>query len=113
MVFAELSGDIALSFEQRGNGRIFFFHAFGCTRQADLGQAGSDGGLSGDEGGTARGAGLLAVPVGEKRALFGDAVDVGRPVTHHAQIVGADVELPDIVTPDDEDIRFLGGCLCH
>ena len=113
MVLAELSGHVALRFEQCGNGRIFFLHAFGCTRQADLGQAGPDGGLSGDEGGAARGAGLLAVPVGEKRALFGDAVDVGCLVTHHSHVVRADVELPDIVTPDDKDIRFLGGCLCH
>src|SRR5262249_56709574 len=40
--------------------------------------------LAGDERGAAGGAGLLAVIVGEDRALGGDAVDVGRAVAHHA-----------------------------
>ena len=53
------------------------------------------------------GAALLAVPVGEQRTLGGDAVDVGRLVAHHAVVVGADVELADVVAPDDDDVRLL------
>ena len=40
---------------------------------------------------------------------LGDAVDVGRLVAHHAVVVGADVELADVVAPDDEDVRLGGG----
>jgi hypothetical protein len=45
---------------------------------------------------------------------LGDAVDVGRLVAHHAVVVGADVELADVVAPDDEDViatryRIAGG----
>jgi hypothetical protein len=76
--------------------------------QADLRQARADRRLAGDEGGAAGGAALLAVPVGEDRAFLADAVDVGRLVAHHAHVVGADVELADVVAPDDQDVRLLG-----
>ena len=36
-----------------------------------------------------------------------DAVNVWSLVAHHAHVVGADVELADVVTPEDEDIGFL------
>ena len=36
-----------------------------------------------------------------------DAVNVRRLVAHHAHVVGADVELADVITPDDEDVGFL------
>ena len=49
---------------------------------------------------------LLAVIVGEQRALVGDAVDVGRAVAHHAAVVGADVPVADVVAHDDEDVRL-------
>ena len=39
---------------------------------------------------------------------LGDAVDVGRPVAHHAAVVGADVEPADVVAPDDEDVGLAG-----
>ena len=87
--------------------RVFLLHALRRARQADLGQAGADRRLPGNERGAAGGAALLAVPVGEQRAFFGDAVDVGRLVTHHALVVGADVEPADVVAPDDEDVGFL------
>ena len=54
------------------------------ARQADLGQPGADRRLAGDERGAAGRAALLAVPVGEPRALLGDAVDVGRAIAHDA-----------------------------
>ena len=38
---------------------------------------------------------------------LGDAVDVRRLVAHHAHVVGADVELADVVAPDDEDVGLL------
>jgi hypothetical protein len=44
-----------------------------------------------------------------KRFIFhskvnGEAVDVRGLISHHAEVVGADVELADIVAPDDKNI---------
>ena len=106
VVLAELPGDVALRLEQRGDGRVFLPHALGRTRQAHLREAGADGRLPGDEGGAAGGAALLAIPVGEQRAFGREAVNVRRPVAHHAAVVSADVELADVVSPDDQDVRL-------
>ncbi len=107
MVLAELSGRIALRFEQFGDGRIFSGQAFLGRGQPDLQQPGPQRALSGDEGGAAGGAGLLAIIVGEDRALVGDAVDVGRAIAHHAAVVGADIPVADIIAHDDEDVGLL------
>jgi hypothetical protein len=61
-----------------GDGRVLDAHAELGAGQADLGQAGAEHALAGDEGRAPGGAGLLAVVVGEGHALVGDAVDVGR-----------------------------------
>ncbi len=108
MVLAKLAGGIALRLEQLGYGRVFLLHTFRCAGQAHLGEAGAHGRLAGDKGRATGGAALLAVPVGEHGAFGGDAVDVRGLVTHHAHVVGADIELPDIVPPDDEDVRLVG-----
>ena len=107
MVLAELAGGIALRLEELGDGRVLRLQAERRARHADLGQAGADRRLPGDERRAAGGAALLAIPVGEQRAFFGDAVDVGRLVAHDAAVVGADVELADVVAPDDEDVGLL------
>ena len=53
------------------------------------------------------GAALLAVGVGEPHPLVGDPVDVRRPVAHQPVAVAAQVGDPDVVAPDDEDVRLL------
>ena len=110
VVLAELTRHVAVLLEQPGDGRVFLLHAFRRAGQSDLGQTGAHRRLAGDECGAAGGAALLAVPVGEHRAFVGDAVDVRRLVAHHAHVVGADVELADVVTPDNQDVGFV---LCH
>ena len=107
VVLAELAGHVAERLEQLGDGRVGLGQAFRCARQADLGEAGADGRLAGDERRASGGAALLAIPVGEQRAFLGDAVDVRRLVAHHALVVGADVELADVVAPDDEDVGLV------
>ena len=107
MVFAELSGRVALRLQQFGDGRILCGQAFLRRGQADLEQPGPQRTLPGDERGAAGGAGLLPVIVGEDRAFVGDAVDVGRAVAHHAAIVGADVPVADVIAHDDEDVGLL------
>jgi hypothetical protein len=57
-----------------------------------------------------RRAALLSIPVSEKRAFFGDAVNVLGAVSHDSVVVRADIEPADIVTPDDQNVRFL---ICH
>jgi len=42
----------------------------------------------------------------EADAFLGDAIDVGRLVTHQTAAVSADVGDPDVVTEDDEDVGF-------
>ena len=111
VVLAELAGDVAERAQQPGDGRVLDLHALGRAGQADLGQPGADRRLAGDEGGAPGGAALLAVPVGEERALLGDPVDVGRAVAHHAVVVGADVELADVVAPDHQDVGLRGAAL--
>ena len=107
MVLAELSGGVALRLEQLGNGRVLLRQPLFRRRQSDFQESCAQRTLSGDERGAAGGAGLLAVIVGEDRALVGDAVDVGRAITHLAAVVGADVPVADVVAHDDEDVRLL------
>ena len=70
-------------------------------------QPGAETALAGNERGPSGGATLLPVPISEERALFREWVDVRRLVAHHALIVRADIPIPDVVTPDDEDVGFL------
>ena len=63
-----------------------------------------EGMLAENERRAARRATLLRVGVGEQRPFLGDAVDVGRLVTHDAEAVGADVVPADVVAPDDQDV---------
>ena len=74
---------------------------------ADLGQTRADRVLAGDEARAAGGAALLGIVVGEGDSFLRDAVDVGRAVAHHAETEVADVRYPDVVTPQDEDVRLV------
>src|SRR5450755_4632874 len=83
MVLAELAGGVAERLERLGNRHIFLLQTFWCARQTNLGEAGADGRLPGDERGAPCGAALLGIPVGENRPLMADAVNVWRLVAHH------------------------------
>ena len=106
VVLAELAGHVALRLEHRRDRRILGPHALGGAGKSDLGQAGADRCLPGDERGASRRAALLTVPIGEGRAVAADRVDVGRAVAHHAHVVGAQVESADVVAPDHQDVRL-------
>ena len=106
VVLAELAGGVALRLEQVGDGRRPVGDALRRTRHADGQQPRAKRLLTEDEGGTAGGAALLGVEVGEQRAFLGEAIDVGRLVAHHTEVVGADVVDADVVAPDDEDVRL-------
>ena len=105
MVLAELAGGIAQRLERLRNRDVLEAQAEVGGRQPDLGEAGAQRRLAGDEGRPPRRAALLGIVVGEHHAFLGDAVDVGRAVAHEAQRIGADVGEADIVAEDDEDVR--------
>ncbi|MCY1463451.1 hypothetical protein D9M71_813500 [compost metagenome] len=109
VVLAELAGGIAEVLEELPDGGIFEAQAQGGAGHADLGQAGADRRLAGDEGGAAGGAALLAVEVGEVGTLARDAVDVRRAVAHDAVVVAADVEPADVIGHHEQDVRCAGG----
>ncbi|MCY1179215.1 hypothetical protein D9M73_196010 [compost metagenome] len=107
VVLAELAGGVALLLHHVADGRSPVRDAVLRAWQADGEQAGAERVFAEDEGGTAGGAGLLAVGVGEQSPFPGDAVDVRRLVAHHALVVGADVEDADVVAEDHQDVRFV------
>jgi hypothetical protein len=107
MILAELSGGVALRFQQFGYRRIFVRQSLFCCRQSDFQQSRPQRTLPGDERGAAGGAGLLSIVVGEDGALIADTIDVGRMVSHHAPVVGADVPVADVIGHDDQNIGLL------
>ena len=109
VVLAELAGGVALLLEQVGDGRGPVRNTVVGARHADGQQAGAERMLAENERCTSGGAALLRVGVGEQRAFFGDAVDVGSLIAHDAVVVGADVVNADVVAPDHQDIRFFRG----
>ena len=118
MVLAELAGGVAEVLEQAADRGIELAHAHRRAGKADLGEAGADAVLAGEERRAARRARLLAVVVEELDALAADAVDVGGLVAHQAVGIGADVRNADVVAEDDEDVglarrrRRLLLCAC-
>src|SRR5208282_5184168 len=109
MVFAKLTGGIAERLEHVGDGRVFGLKSYRRAGHSDLGQAGAERVLAGDEGGASSGAALLTVPVSQGYALVGDAVDVGGVVTHRAEAEAADIPDADVIAPKDENIRLFCG----
>jgi hypothetical protein len=105
VVLSELAGSITVRLQELRDRNVLRLEPEIGAREPDLEKAGAEARLARDEGGPARRAALFAVRVGEDHALVGDAVDVGGLVAHHAHVVGADVELADVVAPDDENVR--------
>ena len=107
VVLAELAGGVALRLQRRRDRRVLRLQAQRRTGQAHLGQAGAIRVLAGDERCPSGGATLLPVVVGEQHPFRGDAVDVGGSVSHQPVAVATEVALPDVVAPDDQDIRLI------
>ena len=109
MVLAELAGRITEVLQKLRNRWVLSAETLHRAGEADLSQAGADRLLAGDEGGAASGATLLAVEVGEHRALSGDPIDVRGAIPHDAVVVAADVEPADVVAHDEQDVRMIDG----
>jgi hypothetical protein len=107
MVLAELPGGIALRLQEFGQSRIFFPEAEIGPRQPDLTETSAEHTLASDERRAARRTALLTVVIGEQHPLLADRVDVGRAIAHQPVCVGADIRVPDIVAPDDDNVGLL------
>src|SRR5262249_12076643 len=110
MVFSKLSSGISQRLHHVADGRILGAQTDVGARQANLSKPGADRRLSGDECSTSCGAALLSIPVSEKCAFFRYAIDVRSPISHHAQVVSADVVPTNVVAHYEKDVGFL---LCH
>ena len=106
VVLAELSGDVPLLSQPRRDGRVVLVEPDRCPRQADFGQSGAVHALTGDERRSPCGARLLPVVVREQQPLLGDAVDVRSPVPHQTLRIAAQIADPDVIAPQNEDVRF-------
>src|SRR5258705_9389037 len=110
MVLAELASCVALRLQQFSDGRVFFWESDSRSGHTDLGQAGADRILTGDKAGTASGAALLRVVIGESHPFLRHPVDVWSLVAHHAATKVADVQNADVITPKNQDVWFF---CCH
>jgi len=106
VVLSKLTRGIAVRLEQPGDRGVFLLHAEIGPGHSHLAEARPEDALAHDEGRTTSRAALLGVVVREDHSFIGDAIDVGRLVAHHALGVRADVALPDVVAPDDDDVGF-------
>src|SRR6185437_15064331 len=107
MVLSELSGSVAVVFQEIGNCRIFGLKSCDGCRNADFGEPGPKTALTRNKRSAACCAALLPVRIGEAHPFFGDPVDVRSLISHQSAAVAAEVTDPDVVSPDDEDIGLL------
>ena len=107
VVFTELPSRVTQLLEDVGDGRIFFLQTLRRSRHTDFTHPGTEWHLAGNEGGTTCGGALLGVVGGKLRALRGDAVNVWRLVAHQTLIVGAQVQVADIIAKDNYDVRLF------
>src|SRR5262249_56803165 len=86
MVLAELAARVPQRLQQFRDRRIVRPQTNIGAWHPDLGQAGADRILAGDERSASGGAALLAVVIGEGRTFVADAVDVGGAIRHLAAV---------------------------
>src|SRR5262245_14522163 len=70
VVLAELAGGVPKRLQQLGNGRIFGLQTDRGRRDADLGKAGAEHALPGDERGSPGRTALLAIAIRELHSLL-------------------------------------------
>src|ERR1019366_6538361 len=104
MVLAILKGHVAKRLKQLSDRGVLFLQADWRARKPDLGQSCANRALPGNKRRATCRAALLPIVVGEYSALFRQLVDVGRPVSHHAAVVGADVPVANVIAEDDENV---------
>ena len=107
VILSELPIHVALGRQHPRQGGVFCLNSLLGTGEPHRAQTRPHGVLTQNEGGPPRGARGVPVVVHEDHAFLGDPVDVRRRPAHHPTVVGTDVPHPDIVVPDDQDVRLL------
>src|SRR4051794_19756653 len=105
VILTELARGIAQRLEEAGDGGIFGAQPNIGAGHTDLGQTSADRVLARDESRPPSGAALLPVIIGKGCAFMADTIDVRCPVAHLATAVVANVPPPDIVAPQNKDVR--------
>ena len=103
-------GGIAVLLEELGDRRRLLTEHIRIAGRDDDRQRRADRNAPGDERGAARGAARLSVPVGERRALLGDLIDVRRRMAERLAAVGIGPEIVParIVRHQHDDVGPLG-----
>jgi hypothetical protein len=107
VVLPELTGGVAHGLERRGNGHGLRRYSDGGACLTDRGHAGPYRKLAGDEVGATCRATCLRIVVSEAHALSGELVEVRRPASHHALVVGTDIPIADIVAHNHNDVGLM------
>src|SRR4029453_12332548 len=107
MVFAELAGAVALIEQELGERRGARSQIRNGARQLWQDHARAVRMHSGEEGGAPGRAARLGVVVHEHAAFVRDPVNVRCFTDHQAAVIAARLHPADVVTHDEQDIRFL------
>ena len=90
-----------------GGTNIMYLETNVGARHPHLAQPGAEDALTGDERRPSCRAALLAVGIREPHPLVGDPIDIRGAIPHQTAAVTAEVRDPDVITPDDEDVRLF------
>src|SRR6185369_12693147 len=110
VVLTKLACGVTKWLQQFGYGWVLGLKSYVGAGHTDLRQTCANWVLTSDKARASRCAALLRVVVCEGHPFFCDPVDVRGSVAHHAATEVADVPDANVITPQDEYVRFL---CCH
>src|SRR5262249_22986066 len=107
VILSELPSSVAKRSKQISNGWIFRLQSEIGSGKSHFCKAGADWRLAGYECGAPGSAALLPIPVGEQCPFFCNTINIGRAIPHDSVVISADVKPPDVISPDDQDVRLF------
>src|SRR5215813_7120383 len=107
MILPELARCISMRLEQLGDRWILGTHPKRSAGQSHFAQSRAKDALPHDECGPTSRAALFTVVIRKTHTFVSNTIDVGRAVTHQAVGVATEIANSDVVTPNNEDVRFL------
>jgi hypothetical protein len=107
VVLTELTGCVALRFKGGSYRASLRWYADFGTSLADRRHASTNRKFAHDEVRATRRAAGLGVIIGEQHSLLGHLVEIGCTPGHQAAMVGTDIPHSDVITHDEQNVRFL------